>query len=141
MPSTELTHKVCTGCSGKRSRTAYVPLASFADSHLRSDFFLLEGAKRLKDSARRAMLKDASPRASHCNPHDLVREVCLASSRRVQASHAGYLCKRCYDQASAMPAPHQALARCQGYWPHSSHVAGNAGSLTAAKACSIPERR
>ena len=57
-----------------------MPLAGFSDSHLRSDFFLLEGAQRTREAARRFTLKDTSRAASHSQPHDLIREARPASS-------------------------------------------------------------
>ena len=71
------------GCTGKRKRTDFVPLASFDDSALRSDYFLLEGAQRTRDAARRRVVSTAASPASYSSPHDLVREVQLSQFRRL----------------------------------------------------------
>ena len=68
--------RACPGCSGRRDRTAFMPLADFGDATLRSDFFLLEGAQRSREAARRALLKSRDAPASHSQGHDLIREVC-----------------------------------------------------------------
>lgn len=47
-------HKTRTGCSGKRDRTAFVPLAEFCDNVLVSDYNLLEEMLRQTESAKRA---------------------------------------------------------------------------------------
>lgn len=47
-------HKTRTGCSGKRDRTAFVPLAGFCDNVLVSDYNLLEEMLRQTESAKRA---------------------------------------------------------------------------------------
>lgn len=46
-------HKERTSCSGKRNRTTFVPIASFDDNRLLSDYNLLEEVLRLSDSAKR----------------------------------------------------------------------------------------
>eukprot|EP00250_Pteridium_aquilinum_P018153 c23969_g6_i1 orf=117-1037(+) len=46
-------HKQRTSCSGKRDRTAFVPIASFDDTHLLSDYNLLEEVLMHSESARR----------------------------------------------------------------------------------------
>ncbi|KAI5078679.1 hypothetical protein GOP47_0006350 [Adiantum capillus-veneris] len=46
-------HKERTSCSGKRDRTAFVPMDSFDDSQLLSDYQLLEEILRQSESARR----------------------------------------------------------------------------------------
>eukprot|EP00793_Prasinoderma_coloniale_P000208 PRCOL_00005718-RA len=45
-------HKAVHGCTGKRDRTAFVPLAEFTDAHLASDYTLLEEAAREGDAAK-----------------------------------------------------------------------------------------
>ncbi|KAH9546410.1 hypothetical protein CY35_12G093800 [Sphagnum magellanicum] len=46
-------HKTRTNCSGKRNRTAFVPISEFDDNVLISDYNLLEEILRQTDSARR----------------------------------------------------------------------------------------
>eukprot|EP00743_Colponemidia_sp_Colp-15_P008641 GILK01009404.1.p1 GENE.GILK01009404.1~~GILK01009404.1.p1 ORF type:complete len:366 (+),score=56.95 GILK01009404.1:36-1100(+) len=46
-------HKLETGCSGERDRTAFVPITEFTDEHLVSDFRLLEDVNRVADIAKR----------------------------------------------------------------------------------------
>lgn len=46
-------HKKRTGCSGKRSVTHFVPLSSFDDNVLLSDYNFLEETKRVAESATR----------------------------------------------------------------------------------------
>ncbi|XP_062081380.1 uncharacterized protein LOC133786187 [Humulus lupulus] len=46
-------HKQRTGCTGKRSRTHFVPLSQFDDNQLISDYNLLEEVKRVSESAQR----------------------------------------------------------------------------------------
>ncbi|KAF9623035.1 hypothetical protein IFM89_036016 [Coptis chinensis] len=46
-------HKQHTSCTGKRSRTEFVPLSQFDDNRLISDYNLLEETKRIADSARK----------------------------------------------------------------------------------------
>ena len=46
-------HKAATGCSGKRSRTAFVSLGTFSDRELLSDYRLLEETARAHDVAQR----------------------------------------------------------------------------------------
>lgn len=46
-------HKERLSCTGKRDRTAFVPIDSFDDTQLLSDFCLLEEALRQSESARR----------------------------------------------------------------------------------------
>ena len=52
-------HKAVHGCTGKRDRTAFVPLAEFTDAHLASDYTLLEEAAREGDAAKRARPRSA----------------------------------------------------------------------------------
>lgn len=47
-------HKLRTDCSGKRDRTAFVPLSEFCDNVLVSDYNLLEEMLRQTESAKRA---------------------------------------------------------------------------------------
>ncbi len=42
-----LSHKSSTGCSGRRDKTAYIPLSNFDEKHLCSDLFFLEDVMRL----------------------------------------------------------------------------------------------
>lgn len=42
-----------TGCTGKRKRTDYVPMAGFGDRELISDYRFLEEAAGLRDSSAR----------------------------------------------------------------------------------------
>ncbi|XP_077133650.1 box C/D snoRNA protein 1 [Ranitomeya variabilis] len=50
-------HKVDVACSGVRDKTAFVPLSTFSDLHLLSDYRFLEDAGRVADAAMRdAML-------------------------------------------------------------------------------------
>ncbi|XP_073400503.1 box C/D snoRNA protein 1 [Dendrobates tinctorius] len=50
-------HKVDIACSGVRDKTAFVPLSTFGDLHLLSDYRFLEDAGRVADAAMRdAML-------------------------------------------------------------------------------------
>eukprot|EP00250_Pteridium_aquilinum_P023460 c26940_g1_i1 orf=1-336(-) len=46
-------HKERTSCSGKRDRSSFVPITSFDDTHLLSDYNLLEEILRNAESARR----------------------------------------------------------------------------------------
>ncbi|CAN6439245.1 unnamed protein product [Victoria cruziana] len=46
-------HKRRTNCSGKRDRTHFIHLSEFNDSHLLSDYCLLEETKRVAESARK----------------------------------------------------------------------------------------
>ncbi|KAJ7525050.1 hypothetical protein O6H91_17G034100 [Diphasiastrum complanatum] len=46
-------HKERTGCTGKRDRTAFVPLSDYDDNLLISDYNLLEESLRITDSAKR----------------------------------------------------------------------------------------
>ncbi|KAK7505143.1 hypothetical protein BaRGS_00003713 [Batillaria attramentaria] len=39
-------HKECSGCNGKRDKTAYVPIDEFTETHLLSDYRLLEDTSR-----------------------------------------------------------------------------------------------
>ena len=89
--STQRAHPgLLAGCSGKRDRTAFAPLTDFSDATLRSDYFLLEGAQRSREAARRALMKSKDAPASHSQTHDLIREVreevqehCSAASRQI----------------------------------------------------------
>ncbi|WOL00868.1 box C/D snoRNA protein 1 [Canna indica] len=49
-------HKERTSCTGKRSRTEFVPLPQFDDNLLLSDYNLLEETKRVAESAHRAIV-------------------------------------------------------------------------------------
>ncbi|KAM4022066.1 box C/D snoRNA protein 1 [Anomaloglossus baeobatrachus] len=50
-------HKLDVACSGVRDKTAFVPLSTFSDLHLLSDYRFLEDAGRVADAAMRdAML-------------------------------------------------------------------------------------
>lgn len=60
-------HKVATGCTGKRSRTAFVPLCTFSDRELLSDYRLLEETARAHDVAQRTK----PPAPSWCLPKHL----------------------------------------------------------------------
>lgn len=46
-------HKIADNCDGKRDRTAYVSIARFTDSNLKSDFHFLEDVLRVSDGAKR----------------------------------------------------------------------------------------
>lgn len=46
-------HKKTTNCTGKRDRTSFLPLASFTDKQLISDYHFLEEALRERDSAKK----------------------------------------------------------------------------------------
>ncbi len=53
-----------TGCTGKRQRTEYVPIAAFSDRELISDYNFLEEAAILRDSSARdtqRMLQSQKP--------------------------------------------------------------------------------
>ncbi|KAK7314912.1 hypothetical protein VNO77_33442 [Canavalia gladiata] len=50
-------HKVRTGCTGKRNQTQFVPLSQFDDNILLSDYNLLEEVKRVAESAQRMRTK------------------------------------------------------------------------------------
>ncbi|KAG0583352.1 hypothetical protein KC19_3G129500 [Ceratodon purpureus] len=56
-------HKARTGCSGKRDRTAFVPLAEFCDNVLVSDYNLLEEMLRQTESAKRARAPLGAPKS------------------------------------------------------------------------------
>lgn len=47
-------HKVSSGCSGKRDVTAFAPIAAMGDATLRSDLALLEDTERAAVAAKRA---------------------------------------------------------------------------------------
>ncbi|KAK9908481.1 hypothetical protein WJX75_008547 [Coccomyxa subellipsoidea] len=53
-------HKSATGCSGKRKRTAFVPLSEFGEGHLVSDYNFLEEAAQLAESAQRSRQRASS---------------------------------------------------------------------------------
>jgi hypothetical protein len=53
-------HKALTGCTGKRERTAFVPMAAFTEHDLRSDFNLLEGVSLEIGRAKRARDRDVT---------------------------------------------------------------------------------
>lgn len=55
-------HKARTGCSGKRDRTAFVPLAEFCDNVLVSDYNLLEEMLRQTEAAKRARAPLGAPK-------------------------------------------------------------------------------
>ena len=44
---------LCTGCTGKRKRTEFTPLAAYGDRELISDYRFLEEAAGLRDSSAR----------------------------------------------------------------------------------------
>ena len=44
---------MCTGCTGKRKRTDFTPLAAYGDRELVSDYRFLEEAAGLRDSSAR----------------------------------------------------------------------------------------
>eukprot|EP00605_Chrysophyceae_sp_TOSAG23-4_P002923 GSChrysophyteH1.ASY1.ANO1.3218.1 assembled CDS len=48
-------HKVVQNCSGRRDKTAFVPIAQFREKHLRSDFHFLEDILQTKSRAKRAL--------------------------------------------------------------------------------------
>jgi hypothetical protein len=48
-------HKTESGCTGKRDVTAYVPLDRLDDTHMLSDYVLLEDTLRRKDSGYRTL--------------------------------------------------------------------------------------
>ncbi|CAI8045281.1 Box C/D snoRNA protein 1 [Geodia barretti] len=48
-------HKTERRCEGKRSNTNYVSLSEFTTSHLLSDYYFLEEAGRMIDSAHRGL--------------------------------------------------------------------------------------
>eukprot|EP00873_Tetraselmis_striata_P014366 jgi/Tetstr1/434630/TSEL_023721.t1 len=73
-------HKVDTGCTGKRDRTAFVPLREFDDRALGSDYVFLEEAMRLKDNAKRS--RPPTPREEL--PHHLSTMVHQARRRSVE---------------------------------------------------------
>ncbi|KAM3914179.1 box C/D snoRNA protein 1 [Leptodactylus fuscus] len=49
-------HKVDVTCSGVRDKTAFVPLSTFGDLHLLSDYRFLEDASRVADAAMRDVM-------------------------------------------------------------------------------------
>ena len=52
------------GCTGKRKRTEYIPIAAFSDRELVSDYNFLEEAALLRDSSARdtqRMLQSQKP--------------------------------------------------------------------------------
>ncbi|KAG8555227.1 hypothetical protein GDO81_017631 [Engystomops pustulosus] len=49
-------HKVDVTCSGVRDKTAFVPLSTFSDIHLLSDYRFLEDAGRVADAAMRDVM-------------------------------------------------------------------------------------
>ncbi|KAG8363571.1 hypothetical protein BUALT_Bualt19G0036300 [Buddleja alternifolia] len=50
-------HKLRTGCTGKRPTTNFVPISQFDDNLLLSDYNMLEDVKRIADSAQRVRVK------------------------------------------------------------------------------------
>ena len=92
------------GCTGKRDRTAFTALADFSDATLRSDFFLLEGAQRSREAARRSLLKSRDAPASHSQTHDIIREVRAAraaapAAASTHSAKTGSPWQRCPPQA------------------------------------------
>ncbi|KAK9809887.1 hypothetical protein WJX72_001076 [[Myrmecia] bisecta] len=73
-------HKQESGCTGKRARTAYVPLQAFTDRELISDFRLLEETVRVQDNAAR----NRAPVANREMPIWLASMVQQARWRKVQ---------------------------------------------------------
>lgn len=49
-------HKVQTECSGRRDRTAYVPISGFSSDNLRNDYHFLEDVLQTKDCAKRTLI-------------------------------------------------------------------------------------
>ncbi|XP_056388479.1 box C/D snoRNA protein 1 [Hyla sarda] len=60
-------HKVDVTCSGVRDKTAFVPLSSFSDIHLLSDYRFLEDADRVADAAMRDALLPRQTTNKFCN--------------------------------------------------------------------------
>ncbi|KAG7323459.1 hypothetical protein KOW79_013161 [Hemibagrus wyckioides] len=58
-------HKLRTGCSGVRDRTAFVPLSHFSDLHLLSDYRFLEETGRVTDRPSRDILLHTRTRHSY----------------------------------------------------------------------------
>ncbi|KAM7265971.1 hypothetical protein ACFE04_003654 [Oxalis oulophora] len=75
-------HKQRTNCSGKRSRTHFVPLSNFDHQTLLSDYHMLEDVKRVADSAQRMRIRATKLRPSH--PFHLRSLSNAASKRRTQ---------------------------------------------------------
>jgi len=54
-------HKKRTGCSGKRNRSAFVPVSRMTDSTVRSDYFFLEEVlEQIPQSGKRARTQEVS---------------------------------------------------------------------------------
>ncbi|XP_027358844.1 box C/D snoRNA protein 1-like [Abrus precatorius] len=76
-------HKVRTGCTGKRNQTQFIPLSQFDDSLLLSDYTLLEEVKRVAESAQRMRTK-LGMYAYFKLPHHLKSLRSAAGSRRTK---------------------------------------------------------
>ncbi len=63
-------HKVEHNCNGKRDPTSFVPLHSFKESNLRSDFHFLENVLATKHSARRTLLQGCGGERLHEKDND-----------------------------------------------------------------------
>ncbi|KAK9861643.1 hypothetical protein WJX84_010130 [Apatococcus fuscideae] len=70
-------HKLGSGCTGKRSRTAHVPMADFSDRELSSDYKFLEEAGRAGEVAFRGR-----PEGTDCAPPERVRSLLKAAGLR-----------------------------------------------------------
>uniref|UniRef100_A0A803PFQ4 Box C/D snoRNA protein 1 n=1 Tax=Cannabis sativa TaxID=3483 RepID=A0A803PFQ4_CANSA len=76
-------HKQRTGCTGKRSRTHFVPISQFDDNQLISDYNLLEEVKRVSESAQR--MRNKLCRYNHYKlPFHLRSVRSAAASRRTK---------------------------------------------------------
>ncbi|KAI9155896.1 Box C/D snoRNA accumulation [Blastocladiella emersonii ATCC 22665] len=64
-------HKSRDSCSGERSKTDYVPLQSYTETHLYSDYALLEDAARTADVAARSRHSGPLARAARPNTFKL----------------------------------------------------------------------
>ncbi|XP_027338515.1 box C/D snoRNA protein 1-like [Abrus precatorius] len=76
-------HKVRTGCAGKRNQTQFIPLSQFDDNLLLSDYNLLEEVKRVAESAQR-MRDKLGMYAYFKLPHQLKSLRSAAGSRRTK---------------------------------------------------------
>lgn len=61
-------HKASTGCSGRRDKTAFVPMQQFNGANLRSDFHFLEDVLRCKNQAKRVLGAEESNRPARKKP-------------------------------------------------------------------------
>lgn len=69
-------HKVDTACSGRRDRTAYVPISGFSSDNLRNDYHFLEDVLQTKDCAKRTLIHNCGGlphRAKHVGKKRLHR--------------------------------------------------------------------